>query len=238
MKLEDFDYPLPKELIAQVPLPKRDESRLLVADRKTGTLGDKRFFDLLDLVPPDDVVVLNDTKVFPARVLGRKKITGGKVDVLLLHRAAEENLWKCLVQPGLKEGQAILFEGAGIPVEAVFEKKDADGVPLLRFEGAFGPRALAEKIGTMPLPPYIKREAGTADFEGYQTVYAEKEGAVAAPTAGLHFTRALLDALAKKGVQILRVTLHVGYGTFRPVEDLENHKIHAEAFELAATTAD
>lgn len=233
MKLEDFDYPLPKDLIAQSPLKKRDESRLLVAERQSGKLSDKIFSDLADLIPSGDVLVLNDTKVFPARLLGKKKVTGGKVDVLLLGPSTEEGLWKCLVQPSPKEGQVFVFDGA----EAFFEKRDTEAVPLLRFEG-LGPRDLAEKIGTMPLPPYIKREAGKEDFDEYQTVYAEKAGAVAAPTAGLHFTENLLKTLEKKGVEILRVTLHVGYGTFKPVEDLENHRMHSEEFELSAQVAD
>ena len=237
MKLNDFDYPLPKELIAQRPLEKRDSSRLLVAERKRGSLTDKKFSDIEELIPAGDVLVINDTKVFPARILGKKKGTGGKVDVLLLN-PAEENTWRCLVQPSLKEGQEIIFDQAGITATAVFLKRDLDGIPVLRFEGVVDARELAEKIGTMPLPPYIKREAEVSDLEKYQTVFAEKEGAVAAPTAGLHFSRELLDLLKKKGVEILTVTLHVGYGTFKPVEDLENHRMHAEEFELTTETVE
>lgn len=237
MNLNDFDYPLPKDLIAQKPLEKRDSSRLLVADRKTATLTDKKFSDIEELIPAGDVLVINDTKVFPARMLGKKKGTGGKVDVLLLG-PAEENAWRCLVQPSLKEGQEIVFDQAGVSASAVFVKRGTDGIPVLNFEGISDARELAEKIGTMPLPPYIKREAEVSDIEQYQTVFAAKEGAVAAPTAGLHFSRDLMERLRKKGVEILTVTLHIGYGTFKPVEDLENHRMHSEEFELTAETAD
>jgi len=235
--LEDFDYPLPKDLIAQRPLSERDASRLLVADRSSGALSDKVFSEFLNLIPAGDVLVLNDTKVFPARILGKKKHTGGKVDVLLLGRADEKN-WRCLVQPALKEGQEILFESGGFSAEAFFVKRDSDGIPVLQFQEGLDARQLAEKIGTMPLPPYIKREAENSDLEKYQTVFARQEGAVAAPTAGLHFTRELLEKLKQKGVEILSVTLHVGYGTFKPVEDLENHKMHSEEFELSAEVAE
>jgi S-adenosylmethionine:tRNA ribosyltransferase-isomerase len=235
MNLNDFDYPLPKELIAQSPLPGRDGSRLLVADRKNKGLTDKHFRDIADLIPAGDVLVLNDTKVFPARILGRKKETGGKVDILLLSPTEEKRRWKCLVQPVLKEGQRVVFEDPG--AEAVHAGRDAAGLVVMQFEGLEDVRAFAEKMGQMPLPPYIKREPGEADKEVYQTVYATKEGAVAAPTAGLHFTETLLKKLKSKGVQILTVTLHVGYGTFRPVEDLENHRMHSETFELSEETA-
>lgn len=242
MNLNDFDYVLPKELIAQSPLAQRDTSRLLVVDRKTARLTDRHFSELADLVPSGDVLVLNDTKVFPARLLGRKKETGGKVDLLLLNPYTElsgnvrEGIWRCLVQPSLKEGQTVVFEGQ--KEEAVFIGRDAAGIALVEFKGVKELRELAKKIGQMPLPPYIKREAGDADRQGYQTVYAQKEGAVAAPTAGLHFTEALLRKMSQKGVQILYVTLHVGYGTFRPVEDIENHRMQSESFELTAEVAD
>ncbi len=235
MNLNDFDYPLPKDLIAQRPLKQRDASRLLVADRKTDKLSDKKFSNIADLIPAGDVLVLNDTKVFPARLLGKKKITGGKVDALLL-APYEGNVWRCLVQPALKEGQEFVLEQTDC--EAVFLKRDADGTPLVEFKNILDVRVLAEKIGKMPLPPYIKRDEEGFDKEAYQTVFARREGAVAAPTAGLHFTEALLDRLKKKGVHILYVTLHVGYGTFKPVEDLENHKMHAEYFELSSEIAE
>ena len=243
MRLEDFDYPLPKELIAQKPLEPRDSSRLLVAHRKNKTLEDKKFSDITDYFKPGDVLVLNNTKVMPARILGRKKNTGGKVDVLLLgdfvgaHGCAplHNNVWRCLVQPSLKDGQEIVL--GNNQAEAVFLKRDTDGIPLVEFKNVTDVRALAERIGTMPLPPYIKREADAGDRGAYQTVYAEKEGAVAAPTAGLHFTKELLKKIEEKGVEICYVTLHVGYGTFKPVEDLENHRMHAESFELTPAVA-
>ncbi len=236
MNLGDFDYPLPKELIAQFPLAGRDGSRLLLANRKTGGLTDGHFRDIAELIPKGDLLVLNDTKVFPARVPGRKKVTGGKADILLLSEGHEKNIWKCLLQPKLKEGQSVVFDTPGI--EAVFVGRDAAGIPLMKFKGTKDVRALAEKIGQMPLPPYIKREPSDSDKRDYQTVYAGKEGAVAAPTAGLHFTDSLLNKIREKDIRILTVTLHVGYGTFRPVEDLENHRMHCEEFELPAETAD
>ena len=238
MNLSDLDYPLPKELIAQAPLSPRDSSRLLCAKRKGESLEDRRFFEIADLIPAGDVLVLNDTKVFKARVLGKKKITQGKVDCLLIAPSTaqgHEGLWRALVQPALKEGQELIFQDG---VEATFSGRDTDGIPLLEFHGVLDVRAWAEKVGTMPLPPYIKREAQKGDEEVYQTVYAKNEGAVAAPTAGLHFTDGLLGKLKAKGVDICRVTLHVGYGTFKPVEDLENHKMHSESFELSVETTD
>ncbi len=255
MKLSDLDYDLPKELIAQKPLSQRDASRLLVVDRKDGGLLDRRFSDIEEYFSPGDVLVLNDTKVFAARLLGKKKETQGKVDLLLLApyerpkagpedytSAAEaeelktKKIWRCLVQPALRDGQEIVFGGER--VTAVFMKRDTDGIPLVEFQGVEDVKAFAAKNGSMPLPPYIKREADAGDLATYQTVYAAAEGAVAAPTAGLHFTEALLDKIRKKGVEICAVTLHVGYGTFKPVENLEAHQMHSETFELSPETAD
>lgn len=239
--LDAYDYPLPKELIAQKPLEKRDTSRLLVADRKDRSLRDSVFSELAAVIPAGDVLVLNNTKVFPARLLGKKETTGGKVDVLLLEpyvgnghaRSLQGPVWRCLIQPSPKEGHRYVFENT----RAAFIGRDNDQVALVEFEGSCDVRALAEKIGTMPLPPYVKREADASDRSAYQTVFAEREGAVAAPTAGLHFTPELLGALKAKGVEIAYVTLHVGYGTFKPVEDLENHRMHSERFELTPETA-
>ena len=236
MKLDDLDYPLPKELIAQRPLEKRDSSRLLVVHRDTNTFEDRKFSEIVEYFQPGDLLVLNNSKVFPARILGKKKKTEGKVDVLLLAPAREsESVWRCLVQPSLKDGQEIIL--GDHEAEAVFLKRDTDGIPLIEFKGVRDVRALAEKIGTMPLPPYIKREADAGDRETYQTIYAETEGAVAAPTAGLHFTKELLKKIEVKGIGICAVTLHVGYGTFKPVEDMEKHRMHAERFELPADVA-
>ena len=256
MKLSDFDYPLPKELIAQRPLARRDASRLLVVDRSNGSLTDRSFSDISEIFHAGDILVLNDTKVFPARILGRKKKTDGKVDLLLLkpysrpvvsrsekflsaadaEKLAVKTIWRCLVQPSLKEGQEIVFDEDG--VEAVFLRRSDEGIPLVEFKNTGDVTAFARRAGTMPLPPYIKREADRMDVDAYQTIYAEKEGAVAAPTAGLHFTKELLDKICKRGVEILTVTLHVGYGTFKPVEDLEKHPMHSEAFELSEVTAE
>ncbi|MCG3176172.1 MAG: S-adenosylmethionine:tRNA ribosyltransferase-isomerase [Candidatus Omnitrophica bacterium] len=241
MRPEDFDYPLPKELIAQTPADRRDASRLLVADRSAGILKDAKFTDIVDLVPAGDLLVLNDTRVFPARLLARKEGTGGKMDVLVLDLepvavdAGGAPLHRCLLQPSPREGQVYLLDG-GEPLR--FVDRDRDGVPRVAFPPDIAVRELLRRYGRIPLPPYIKRDAAGEDGERYQTVYAAREGAVAAPTAGLHFTQDLLGRLKAKGVGLAAVTLHVGYGTFRPVEDLVNHRMHAEAFELSPGTAD
>lgn len=235
MRLSDLDYPLPKELIAQKPLARRDASRLLVVDRSTRSLEDRLFTDLASYFKPGDVLVLNDTKVFKARILGRKKGTGGKVDALFLGAQNEAGAWRCLLQPALKEGQEVEFPGA---VTGVYAGRDKDGTALLALSGASDVPGWLSAHGSVPLPPYIKREPGADDERDYQTVYAEKEGAVASPTAGLHFTKELLSKLASSGVEVLYVTLHVGYGTFKPVEDLEHHRMHSERFELTAETAE
>ena len=234
VSLNDFDYPLPKELIAQRPVEPRDASRLLVVDRKSGEFADRKFSDLAEYFSAGDVLVLNDTKVFKARILGRKKGTGGKVDILLL-RSERENVWQCLIRPSPRDGQEMLFGEE--KAEAVFIGRDAQGVPLVEFPKGTDLENLISKSGTMPLPPYIKRDPDNEDVDRYQTVFARNEGAVAAPTAGLHFTPELLKKIKDKGVEILYVTLHVGYGTFKPVEDLENHQMHAERFELNEETA-
>lgn len=240
MRAEDFDYPLPKELIAQSPAERRDASRLLIAERRDAGLRDAVFSDLADLIPGGDLLVVNDTRVFPARILARKAATGGKVDLLVLDleslRRTEsgEIVRRCLIQPALREGQELLLD-AGEKLRLL--GRDGDGVPLVAFPAEVPLRTLLERYGRIPLPPYIKREAESGDAERYQTVYARKEGAVAAPTAGLHFTHAVLEALARKGVETAAVTLHVGYGTFKPVDDLTNHRMHAEAFELSEETA-
>lgn len=231
--IEDFDYPLPESLIAQRPLERRDECRLLVARRSEETLEELRFGDIAGLISPGDVLVLNDTKVFPARILGRK-MTGGKVEILLLAPSNKDpRRWRVLLQPALKEDQEIRFESGG---RAYFRGRDTDGTALVEFEDP-DVRSFAAKWGTMPLPPYIRREAETADAANYQTVYASREGAVAAPTAGLHFTPELLLAVGAKGAEIVTLTLHVGYGTFRPVQDIETHRMHAERFMLGADAA-
>jgi len=241
MNLADFDYPLPKELIAQAPLPERETSRLLVLDRKTGELKDLVFRDIVDFFQAGDALVLNDTKVFPGRLHAAKKGTGGKVDVLLLEPKETQDpsgklVWRALLQPSLKDGQEILFTGT--ESAAVYRGRDTDAIPLLEFENVSSVQELIDRVGVMPLPPYIKREPSDTDRASYQTVYACRQGAVAAPTAGLHFTEGLLQKIKDKGVAVVPVTLHVGYGTFRPVEDLENHHMHSERFELSDEAAE
>ncbi len=245
MNLSDLDYPLPKELIAQKPLEKRDAARLLIVRRDGGRLEDRTFSDLAELFDAGDILVLNNTKVFKARVLGKKKGTGGKVDVLFLDTEPLDGRYRCLIQPALKEGQIIEFPEN---IEAIYAGRDKNGTALLEFIGARRPPAgragdvpphdFLEKHGTTPLPPYIKRNPEISDEFAYQTVFARRVGAVAAPTAGLHFTEELLEKIRQNGVEILYVTLHVGYGTFKPVEDLENHRMHSESFELTQEVAE
>lgn len=231
--LAEFDYELPRDLIAQAPSEKRDACRLLVCDRSTGSLQDLSFRDLPRFLSKGDALVLNDTRVFPARLLG-KKTTGGKADVLLI-APAEGTKWKVLLRPPLKEGQEVVF-GDG-EARAVCRGRDREGMAILEFDTP-DVRALAKKHGKVPLPPYIGREPDGKDAETYQTVYAEKEGAVAAPTAGLHFTRELLRDIEAKGISLVRVTLQVGYGTFKPVQDILTHRMHSESFELTSASAE
>ncbi|MFT5208192.1 MAG: S-adenosylmethionine:tRNA ribosyltransferase-isomerase [Candidatus Omnitrophota bacterium] len=232
--LKDFDFELPKHLIAQSPLKDRDSSKMLILDREKNSFKDTVFKSILDLINPGDVLVLNNTKVFPARLFG-KKATGGKIEVLLAERLeSDEFVWKTLTKPGLKEGNQVHFENSDIVAE--FAGMSPDGYCLLRFnEPALD--ALTQSQGSMPLPPYIKRVADQSDQENYQTVYAEDEGSIAAPTAGLHFTKPLLEALEEKGVRIEYITLHVGYGTFQPVKDMLTHQMKPERFVLKEATA-
>ncbi len=229
MKLDDFDYYLPKELIAQYPLKMREEARLLVLYRKKQLIEHRLFRNITEYLSPSDLLVLNDTKVLPCRLFA-KRATGGKVEVLLLNRK-EGAAFKAMISPGrVKLGEKILFPGTKITAEVrakeeiIFNTADADRIYA---------------IGVMPLPPYIKRPAQEQDNEYYQTVYAKKDGAVAAPTAGLHFTQALLKDIAKAGVGLAYLTLHVGLGTFRPVkaEDITKHLMEPEYFEISDQAA-
>ena len=230
MKKTDFYYDLPEELIAQTPLLQRDHSRLMTLDRKTGKVSHEHFYNIIDHLVPGDCLVINDTRVLPARLYGQK-IGGGSaaVEVLLLENV-EGDLWDCIVYPGrrLKEGATISF-GDG-QLTAVVEGVKPDGNRLIRFsyEGIFLEHL--ERLGTMPLPPYIKEKL--QDQERYQTVYSRENGSAAAPTAGLHFTPELLEKIRKKGVDIVRITLHVGLGTFRPVkeEEITDHVMHSERY--------
>jgi len=241
MLLNDFDFSLPEELIAQVPAAKRDGSRLMCLDRASGAIEVCSFPDILACFQLGDVLVLNDTKVIPARLLVNK-LTGGKVEVLLVrpHSGAEgEEEWLCLTKStrSLKEGTIVQFSPGFraeilAPVEAPYR--------LVRFEHSGDFMELVEEHGHLPLPPYIRREDDVSDRSRYQTVFAREKGAVAAPTAGLHFTEDILQALRDKGVEILNLTLHVGLGTFLPVrvEDIKTHRMHSECYSIPQQTAD
>ena len=236
MKLEEFDFYLPEELIAQTPLLKRDTSKLLTINRKENTYEHKVFSDIVDYFNPGDTLVLNNTRVMPARLYGQKKDTGAAIEVLLL-KNKEHNMWECLVKPAkrIKVGSIVSF-GEGI-MEAECVKVLDDGFRYFEFkyEGIFQERL--DELGTMPLPPYIKERL--TDKERYQTVYSKEVGSSAAPTAGLHFTNELLDKIKQKGVNIVYLTLHVGLGTFRPVsvENIEDHDMHSEYYTLDEETA-
>jgi len=240
LRTADFDYPLPEDLVASHPANQRDESRLLVLDRATGSLSDRRFPDLLTYLAAGDALVLNDTRVFPARLLGRKP-TGARAEVLLLRPLPEyegDRVWQALVRPGgkLKPGREVeIGEQFTVVIEDSFE----DGSRRVRLEGAGDPWELIESHGEVPLPPYIDRPGEAGDRERYQTIYARERGSVAAPTAGLHFTADLLEQVEALGVSVVRVTLHVGVGTFRPVDAdrVEDHRMHAERYDVPDASA-
>lgn len=236
MKLTDFDFDLPEELIAQRPVEPRDSSRLLVVRRSGGALEHRHFRDLVDFLRPGDALVVNETRVMPARLIGEREGTGGGIEVLLLRRL-ERDRWETLVRPGKKArpGQRVLF-GGGMLVGTVLETTEAGGrVVEFTYEGVF--EAVLDRLGQMPLPPYIHERL--ADPERYQTVFAREWGSAAAPTAGLHFTPDLLSRLQAMGVQVHKVLLHVGLGTFRPVqvEDVLTHKMHSEFYTVTPETA-
>ena len=236
LKTSDFDYELPEELIAQTPLERRDSSRLMTLDKYTGETGHWHFYDLPRFLRPGDCLVLNDSRVLPARLIGHRP-TGGACEVLLLVDRGD-NLWECLVRPGRKlhPGAQIIF-GEG-QLTATVEEEIEDGKRLVRFhyQGIF--LEILEQLGKMPLPPYIKAEL--EDNERYQTVYSKVVGSAAAPTAGLHFTPELLKQVQDMGVKVCYVTLHVGLGTFRPVkaEDIQDHTMHSEFCMISQETAD
>ena len=238
MKTSDFDYFLPEELIAQTPMEPRDHSRLMVLHRSSGLREDKHFYDLPDYLHPGDALVINETRVIPARLLGVKEETGVPVEVLLLRRLNATD-WESLVRPGrrLKPGTFCSF-GDGLLRCEVLENVEETGGRVVRFhyEGVF--EELLDKLGEMPLPPYIHEHL--EDQSRYQTVYAKAEGSAAAPTAGLHFTPELLDRIRAMGVTIVPVLLHVGLGTFRPVnvEDVEEHKMHSEWYQVTEEAAE
>lgn len=240
MDVADFDYILPKESIAQVPADRRDGSRLMVLDRTSGRLEHKAFPDIVSYLRPGDCLVLNDSKVIPARLFGEKAGTGARIEVLLLQRKEGER-WECLVRPGrrLRTGDRILFSRAP-RLEAVVAGPGAEGTRYLEFSFDEEFWSVLDRVGRIPLPPYIERDSNTEDRERYQTVYSSKEGSVAAPTAGLHFTPGLLNAIRRKGVAIAFVTLHVGIGTFRPVktERVEDHRMHFEEYQIPEDAAE
>ncbi len=235
MKTSDFWYDLPEELIAQTPLLQRDTSRLMVLDRQTGEVSHRQFCDIIDYLRPGDCLVMNDSRVLPARLLGHRP-SGGAVEVLLL-RNLEDNRWECLCKPGrkMKAGQEVVFGDGELTAVVTEVKEDGNRVVAFQYEGIF--LEVLERLGKMPLPPYIKAEL--ADQERYQTVYSREVGSAAAPTAGLHFTNELLDRIRAKGVSIAFVTLHVGLGTFRPVkaEEITDHHMHSELCVMSEETA-
>jgi S-adenosylmethionine:tRNA ribosyltransferase-isomerase len=236
MKVEEFDFDLPEELIAQKPADPRDESNLLVVNRDGEQLEDKIFKEIIDYFEPGDTLVRNNTKVIPARLFGKKEETGGKVEFLLLNQF-ELDSWEVLVKANgkVRVGTTIVF-GEGKLQAEIKDVTDFGGrVVEFEYQGVF--EEILDELGNMPLPPYITRELDEVDK--YQTVYAEKRGAAAAPTAGLHFTDRLLERLTEKGVNIVDITLHVGLGTFRPVqvEDITEHDMHSEYYEVSAETA-
>lgn len=239
MNINDFDYNLPKELIAQKPAEQRDMCRLMVLDREKKTIEQRIFRDVLDYLKPGDCLVMNDSKVIPARIFGVKESTGAKVEFLLIKRL-DGDLWETMVRPGkrLKIGDTVSFTEDG-SFRAVIEDYGQDGTRHARliYEGVFLGRL--DEIGSMPLPPYIERPAESDDKEMYQTVYAHEEGSVAAPTAGLHFTQELLRKAEERGIKTAYVTLHVGIGTFRPVkvENIEEHHMHFEEYSVSPETA-
>lgn len=237
MKTDDFDYELPEELIAQHPISKRDESRMLVLDRKTGEIEHKNFFDIIDYLEEGDTLVLNDTKVIPARLFGEKVETKAHVELLLLKNTNNSD-WECLVKPAkrVKVGTVVSFGNGLLKAKCIATGEEGIRIFTFIYDGLF--YELLDKLGTMPLPPYIREQL--EDKDRYQTVYAKNVGSAAAPTAGLHFTEELLEKIKNKGIDICYVTLHVGLGTFRPVsvEDVTKHVMHSEYYTMSESVAE
>ena len=237
MDVKDFRYDLPQELIAQDPLEDRSSSRLLVLDKDTGEITHKHFYDIIDYLDEGDCLVLNETKVIPARLIGVKKDTGAVVEILLLKRKSK-TVWECLVKPGKKcRVGAVIEFGEGLLTGTVSDiVEEGNRIIEFEFDGIF--EEILDKLGTMPLPPYITHTL--KDRNRYQTVYAKNDGSAAAPTAGLHFTKELLKDIEDKGVKLAKVTLHVGLGTFRPVKvsDVRQHHMHSEFFQVSKEAAD
>lgn len=236
MKTSEFDYYLPEELIAQHPSSKRDEARMMVLDRKSGKTCDKYFYDIIDYLKEGDVLVMNDTRVIPARLFGARPGKSEKIEVFLLNNT-EGAKWEVLVRPGkkMKIGTEVVFSEE-LSCKVIDIKEDGNRIVEFYFEGIFN--EILDRLGNMPLPPYIKEKL--KDNEDYQTVYAKNPGSVAAPTAGLHFTKDLLKRIEEKGIKLAYLTLNVGLGTFRPVseDDPTNHKMHSEFYTISQETAD
>ena len=236
MKTHDFWYHLPEELIAQTPLEQRDSSRLLRLNKETGEVSHHYFFEVIDFLRPGDCLVMNDSRVLPARLLGHRP-TGGAVEVLLLRDLGEKK-WECLCKPGRKMqvGNEVIFGNGELTATVIEVREDGNRIVEFHYEGIF--LEVLERLGKMPLPPYIKEEL--QDQERYQTVYSREVGSAAAPTAGLHFTRELLEKIREKGIKTAFVTLHVGLGTFRPVkaEEITDHHMHAELCQISKETAE
>ncbi|MBF1190885.1 MAG: tRNA preQ1(34) S-adenosylmethionine ribosyltransferase-isomerase QueA [[Eubacterium] sulci] len=242
MHINDFDYELPEELIAQKPQKDRDKCRLMVLRRSDNSIEHRHFFDILEYLKEGDCLLLNDSKVIPARLYGIKEGTGARVEFLLIKRI-EGDIWETMVRPGkrLKPGDSVLFsdeEGKKLRAEILDYGEDGTRIVKMKYDGILMERL--EEIGSMPLPPYISRPSNDEDKDDYQTVYCHEEGSVAAPTAGLHFTTELLEKAREKGVKIAFVTLHVGIGTFRPVkcETIEDHHMHFEEYSVSEETAE
>ena len=236
MKTHDFWYDLPEELIAQTPLQQRDSSRLLSLDRNSGEIRHRHFYDIIEDLRPSDCLVMNDSRVLPARLLGHRP-TGGAVEILLLRDLGTKQ-WECLCKPGRKMqvGSRVIFGNGELAAEVIEVKEDGNRIVRFEYDGIF--LEVLERLGKMPLPPYIKEEL--SDQERYQTVYSRAVGSAAAPTAGLHFTQELLEKIRQKGVQTAFVTLHVGLGTFRPVkaDEISDHHMHSELCMINQETAD
>ncbi|HEX9024868.1 MAG TPA: tRNA preQ1(34) S-adenosylmethionine ribosyltransferase-isomerase QueA [Clostridium sp.] len=237
MNVKDFDFYLPEELIAQHPLEQRDSSRLMVLDKETGEINHKKFHDIVGYLSEGDTLVLNNTRVMPARLIGEKEDTHGKIEFLLLKRI-EKDKWECLAKPGksARVGRKFTFGDGKLKAEVVEVKDDGNRIVEFFYDGIF--EEVLDALGEMPLPPYIHERL--EDRERYQTVYSKENGSAAAPTAGLHFTTELLAEIKEKGINIVYLTLHVGLGTFRPVkvESLEEHEMHSEFYMLSKESAD
>lgn len=237
MDVKDFDYELPEELIAQDPLKERSASRLMVLGRKSGTVEHRKFTDILEYLNPGDCLVINNTKVIPARLFGTKKETGAGIEILLLKRR-ENDIWETLVKPGkkAKPGTTIVFADGLLTGKVIDVAEDGNRLIQFSYEGIF--EEILDRLGQMPLPPYITHQL--QDKNRYQTVYAKHDGSAAAPTAGLHFTKELLEQVHQKGVEIAEITLHVGLGTFRPVKtaNILEHHMHSEFYMVSAEAAE